>query len=118
VSAFERKMVARLSGSKSEGSSTDGVAALMLEKRTVAVIRVVDPSGQEPYRTARLTSRTRIDDIQLKQLPSATFEPPKGYAKLENQRRHVDPAEPPAASERNVATEWSELPSWSRSSQL
>jgi hypothetical protein len=116
VSAFERKMVARLSGSKSEGPSKDASAALMLEKQTVAVIRVIDPSGQEPSRTARLTSRTRVDAIQLKQLPPATFEPPKGYAKVENQRRQAVPADLPAASDRSVATEWSVPLPLSRSS--
>jgi hypothetical protein len=110
VSDFERRMSARLSSRKAEGSTKDGLPALMLEKRTVVDVRLSDPLGQQPYRTARLTSRTRVDLIQVKQLPRATFEPPKGYSKVQNQPRQAVPADSPAAHDQNVAMEWPYMP--------
>jgi hypothetical protein len=87
MSEFERKMVARLSGGKPEGSADSQTASLMLDKQSVLSFRVPDPSRDQAYRTASLLTETRINKIQLKPLPPETFKPPKGYNKLQNRPR-------------------------------
>ncbi len=97
VSEFERKMVARLRGQKSERTPDSRAVGLMLEKQSVVRLRLPDPALHKAYRTALVVAETRVNDIQLKRLAAATFEPPKGFSKLQNQpRRRVPPASPNA----------------------
>jgi hypothetical protein len=86
MAEFDRKMVARLSGRKSDRSGGNDRAALMLEKQSVLSFRVPDPSRSNAYQTASLLTETRVNRIQLKPLPPGTFEPPKGYSKLQDRR--------------------------------
>ncbi len=103
VSQFERKMVAQLSGGKSEEQSADNErASLVLEKQSVLSFRVPDPSYRKVYRTASLLVETRVNNIQLKPLPPETFKPPKGYSKLQNQPRHAAPPDFLAGPEQTV----------------
>jgi hypothetical protein len=85
MAQFDRKMVARLSGRKSDPSGGKDTAGLMLEKQSVLSFRLPDPSRSNAYQMASLLTGTRINDIQLKPLPPGTFEPPKGYSKLQDQ---------------------------------
>jgi hypothetical protein len=85
VTAFEHKMVSRLVGDESTGSADNGAAALVLEKKSSVSFRIPDVSGRNAYRTTSLLAGTQINDIQLKPLPADTFEPPKGFSKLQNQ---------------------------------
>jgi hypothetical protein len=101
VSQFERKMVARLSGNKSERSTEDGRASLLLEKESILSFRVPDGSRRQTYRTASLLVETRVNRIQLKPLPPETFKPPKGYRKLQNQLQ-MAPSDPLEAPDQTV----------------
>jgi hypothetical protein len=97
VSQFERKMVARLSGGKSRRSADNQTATLMLEKQSVLSFRVPDQSRRQAYRMASLLVETRVNKIQLKPLPPETFNPPKGYSKLQNRQRRTAPPASPVA---------------------
>jgi len=85
VSEFERKMAVRLSGRESERLNGHDSAMLMLEKQSVLSFRVPDRSRHQAYRTGSLLARTRVNQIQVKTLSAATFKPPKGFSKLQNQ---------------------------------
>jgi hypothetical protein len=56
----------------------------VLEKQSVVNLRLPDQS-RKGYRTASVTTRTRVKDIKLKQLPAETFAPPKGFDKVDSQ---------------------------------
>jgi Domain of unknown function (DUF4412) len=84
MAEFDRKIVARLSGRKSDSSGGNDTAGLMLEKQSVLSFRLPDPSRSNAYQTASLLTGTRVNNIQLKPLPPGTFEPPKGYSKLQD----------------------------------
>ncbi len=56
----------------------------MLEKQSVINLRLPVPSRND-YDTASLITKTRVNDIKVKQLPAQTFMPPKGYNKIEDQ---------------------------------
>src|SRR5260221_7638676 len=83
VTAFEHEMMSRLSGRAIPQSAKGEAAALVLEKQSSVNFRIPDVSGRNAYRTASLLARTEISDIQLKTLPADTFEPPKGFSKLQ-----------------------------------
>jgi hypothetical protein len=83
VSDFERKMAAQLSGHESERLNDHRPAVLMLEKESVLSYRVPDRSRHQTYRTASLLAKTRVNEIQVKPLPAATFKPPNGFSKLQ-----------------------------------
>jgi hypothetical protein len=98
MAEFDRKMVARLSGHKSDRSGGNDTAGLMLEKQSVLTFRVPDPSRSNAYQTASLLAETRVNKILLKPLPPGTFEPPKGYSKLQDrQYQTASPAFPHSA---------------------
>jgi hypothetical protein len=84
VAAFEHKMVDRLNGGASDKSTAHDEAGLMLEKSSVVSFRVPDLSSKA-YRTTSLQSKTQVNQIQLKPLSPDTFEPPKGFSKLQAQ---------------------------------
>jgi len=84
VSEFERKMALRLSGRESERLNGDDSAMLMLEKQSVLSFRLPDLSRHQAYRVASLLAKTRVNEIQVKTLSAATFQPPKGFSKLQN----------------------------------
>ncbi len=95
VSEFERKMPVRLSGRESERLSGNDSAMVMLEKQSVLSFRVPDLSRHQAYRTASLLAKTRVNEIQVKSLPAATFKPPKGFSKLPHRPgSKVPPASP------------------------
>jgi hypothetical protein len=85
LSAFERKMAARLGGRDSERLNSHDSAIVMLEKQSVVSFRVPDLSQHQAYRTASLLAKTRVNKIQVKTLSAATFKPPKGFSKLQHQ---------------------------------
>ena len=92
---FERKMAARLGGRESERLNGHDSTILMLEKQSVVSFRVPDLSRHQAYRTASLLAETRVDEIQVKTLSVATFEPPKGFSKLQKlPGSKVPPASP------------------------
>src|SRR5712691_1213757 len=100
VSQFERKMFARLSGRESERSTGHDSAGLMLEKQSVVSFRIPDRSRHRAYRTASLLAKTRVNEIQVRPLPAATFKPPKGFSKLHNRPgSKVAPASPNASEQ-------------------
>jgi hypothetical protein len=99
VTEFERKMVGRLSGRGSERSTAHDTAALMLEKQSVLSFRVPDLSRHHAYRTASLLAKTRVNQIQVKPLPAATFKPPKGFSNLQKRPRPQVPSASPEQSD-------------------
>lgn len=82
ISDFHREMIARLSGQDSQASRDHQAGALMLEKQSVVSFRIPDPSQNRPYRMASLSSRTRINDIEVRPLSPQTFKPPQGFNRL------------------------------------
>jgi hypothetical protein len=94
VSEFERKMAAQLSSRESERLNGHDSAILMLEKQSVLSFRVPERSPHQAYRTRSLLAMTRVNIIQVKTLPAATFKPPKGFSKLQNR---PGPKVPPAS---------------------
>ena len=102
VLEFERKMASRLSGRESERLSGNDSAMLMLEKQSVLSFRVPDPSRHQAYRTGSLLAKTRVNEIQVKTLAAATFKPPKGFSKLQNQPGLQVRAASPNVSEQTI----------------
>src|SRR5712691_6943051 len=102
VSQFERTMIARLSGRESERLNGHDSTVLMLEKQSVISFRVPDLSRHQAYRTASLLAKTRVNEIQVKSLPAATFKPPKGFSKLQNRPGSKLPPAPPTAPEQTI----------------
>jgi hypothetical protein len=102
VSEFDRKMVARLTGRKSERFADSNATSLMLEKQSVLSFRIRDASRSTAHRTVTLLARTRVNNIQLKPLPPETFTPPKGYSKLRNGPRKTAPPDFPEAPDENT----------------
>ncbi len=102
VSQFERTMVARLSGRESERLNGHDSTVLMLEKQSVISFRVPDLSRRQAYRTASLLAKTRVNEIQVKSLPAATFKPPKGFSKLQNRPGSKLPPASPTAPEQTI----------------
>jgi len=80
---FDRKMVSQVRGLKVR-TSDDSATGMVLEKQSVINLRLPVPS-QQGYDTASIITKTRVNDIELKQLPAQTFVPPKGYNKVEDQ---------------------------------
>jgi hypothetical protein len=80
---FDRKMVSQLQGLKLE-TSDEPATGMVLEKTSVIDLRLT-VSSLQGYDTASLITKTRINDIKLKQLPAQTFVPPRGYNKVEDQ---------------------------------
>jgi hypothetical protein len=95
VTAFAHKMMSRLSGRAIPQSAKGEAAALVLEKQLSVNFRIPDVSGRNAYRTASLLARTEISDIQLKTLPADTFEPPKGFSKLQRRLPENIPEDTP-----------------------
>jgi hypothetical protein len=81
VAKFDREMIAQLTGARHQTSNEEANTGLVLEKKSVVNLRVPDQSRQG-YRSASVTTRTRVKDIKLKQLPAETFAPPKGFDKV------------------------------------
>jgi hypothetical protein len=97
LSEFDRNMVTRLSGRKFERSVNNDAAGLILDKQSVLSFRVLDPSQGKAYQTASLLTETRVNKILLQPLPPETFNPPKGYNKLQiQQRATASPGSPDA----------------------
>jgi hypothetical protein len=95
VTAFEHKMLSRRSGRAIPQSAKGEAADLVLEKQSSVNFRIPDVSGRNAYRTAFLLARTEISDIQLKTLPADTFEPPKGFSKLQRRLPENIPEDTP-----------------------
>src|SRR5262249_5765994 len=102
VSDFQRKMAAHFDDGKSEGSSRKDPGTLVLEKRSVLNFRLSDPSRDQVYGAASLLSQTRVNVIQLKQLPPETFEAPEGYSKLQNPSGGTAAADLPQACDQSI----------------
>ena len=84
VARFDREMIAQLTGAKHQTPNQGTASGLVLEKQSVVNLRLPDQS-RKGYRTASVTTRTRVKDIKLKQLPAETFAPPKGFDKVDSQ---------------------------------
>jgi len=86
IAEFDRNMIARLGGHKSEEKSirSDG-AGLILEKKSILSFYVPDRSRGNAHQMTSLVAETRVDKIQSITLPPETFKPPTGYKKLQNQ---------------------------------
>jgi Domain of unknown function (DUF4412) len=80
---FDRTMVSQIQGLKPEASG-ESATGMVLEKRSVINLRV-PVASRKGYDTASLITKTRVNDIEVKQLPAQTFMPPKGYNKVEDQ---------------------------------
>jgi hypothetical protein len=108
IAEFDRNMIARLGGHKSEEKSmrSDG-ASLILEKKSTLSFRLPDRSQSNAYQTTSLVVETRVDKIQSITLPPETFKPPTGYTKLQNQ---PDVTRPVGSPESNPALEAIVLP--------
>jgi hypothetical protein len=102
LSEFDRKMIVRLSGRDLHALPDGQADALMLEKRSTVRFRVPDPSQRRPYRTASLSAKTRIDQIQLRQLPPETFRPPKNYNQLRTRRPEAAPPMSPVTTGQTI----------------
>src|SRR6266851_9983745 len=118
VSQFERTMVARLSGRESERLNGHDSTVLMLEKQSVISFRVPDLSRHQAYRTASLLAKTRVNEIQVKSLPAATFKPPKGFSKLQNRPGSKLPPASPTAPEQTIQAIAPNVPRESGASRL
>ncbi len=81
IARFDGKMLAQIPGLQTEASGSAGV---VLEKKSVVNLRVADLSEQR-YRIASLTTKTTVNDIRVTHLAARTFQPPKGYSKVEKQ---------------------------------
>jgi hypothetical protein len=108
IAEFDRNMIARLGGHKSEAKSirSDG-AGLILEKKSTLSFRLPDRSRGSAYQTTSLVVETRVDKIQSITLPPETFKPPTGYTKLQNQ---PDVTRPIGSPQSNPALEAIVLP--------
>jgi hypothetical protein len=108
IAEFDRNMIARLGGHKSEEKSIriDG-AGLILQKKSILSFRVADRPRGNAYQTTSLVAETRVDKIQSITLPAETFKPPTGYKKLRNQ---PDVTRPVGSPESNPALEAIVLP--------
>jgi hypothetical protein len=106
IAEFDRNMIARLGGHKSEEKSmrSDG-ASLILEKKSTLSFRLSDWSRGNAYQT--MVVETRVDKIQSITLPPETFKPSTGYKKLQNQ---PDVTRPIGSPESNPALEAIVLP--------
>jgi len=118
VSQFERTMVARLSGRESERLNGHDSTVLMLEKQSVISFRVPDLSRHQAYRTASLLAKTRVNEIQVRPLPAATFKPPKGFSKLHNRPGSKIAPASPNASEQTIQVIAPNLPRDSGASRI
>jgi hypothetical protein len=85
---FDRRMVSQVQGLRPQ-TSNETATGMVLEKQSVIKLRT-PVSSREGYATTSLITKTRVNDIKIKQLPAQTFMPPKGYNKIEDQ--------PPASS--------------------
>jgi hypothetical protein len=100
IAEFDRNMIARLGGHKSEeGSIRSDAAGLMLEKQSVLTFRLLDPPRDKAYQTTSLIAATRVSKIQLTSLPPDTLTPPIGYRKLQNRPRGTPPADSPKSDQ-------------------
>jgi nitrogen fixation protein FixH len=115
MTAFERKMVSRLSGHKPGPSAENHSAAVMLERQSVVSLRLPELSRRKAYRTATLRTKTRVNDIQLTQLAGNTFKPPKDFSKLRNRPGANLPPLPPNLPEEVIQTMAPNLPDDSES---
>jgi hypothetical protein len=103
IAEFDRNMITRLDGHKSEEKSIRSKGAgLILEKKSILSFRVPDRSRGNGYQTTSLVADTRVDKIQSITLPPETFKPPTGYKKLQNQ---PDVTRPAGSPESNPALE-------------
>jgi hypothetical protein len=116
IAEFDRSMIARLGGHKSEqGSIGSDAAGLMLEKQSVLTLRLPDPSRKKAYHTTSLIAATRVNKIQLTSLPPETFTPPVGYSKLQNRPGGTPPTDSPDSDQGLEAIAPNLLsPSWLR----
>jgi hypothetical protein len=89
IARFDRKMLSQMRGLQPKPSSEES-AGVVLEKKSVVNLRVADLS-QQRYRMASVTTKTTVNDIRVKRLAAQTFQPPKGYSKVENQPREELP---------------------------
>jgi hypothetical protein len=78
---FDRKMVSEVQGPQA-GKSNEALTGMVLEKQSVINLRV-PAATRKGYETALLVTKTRVNDIKVKELPAQTFMPPKGYSKVE-----------------------------------
>ena len=103
IAEFDRNMIARLGGHRSEEKSirSEG-ASLILEKKSILSFRVPDRSQSNAHQVTSLVAETRVDKIQSITLPPETFKPPTGYKKLQNQ---PDVTRPVGSPESNPALE-------------
>jgi hypothetical protein len=76
-------MVSQIQGLR-PGASDESVTGMVLEKQSVINLRV-PVASRKGYDIASLVTRTRVNDIEIKQLSAQTFMPPKGYNKVEDQ---------------------------------
>lgn len=82
IARFDGKMLAQIPGLQSEASGEPS-GGVVLEKKSVVHLRAADPA-QQRYRIASLTTKTTVNDIRVVQLAAQTFQPPRGYSKVEN----------------------------------
>lgn len=83
IARFDRQMLSQMQGLQPKPSSEES-GGVVLEKKSVVHLRVADLS-QQRYRMASVTTKTTVNDIRVKRLAAQTFQPPKGYSKVENQ---------------------------------
>ena len=101
ISEFQKRMAAELTGRKSPGAATDNASVVVLQKQSVVSFRTPESSRANDYRTISLLTRTRVNQIQTRQLSPETFEPPKDFREL-NQPKAVPPL-PPDVSGQSIA---------------
>lgn len=91
VAQFDQKMIAQLEGHDSQPKADSPAHTVMLEKESIVSFRIPDPSHHRLYRTASLSARTRVNQIQVKPLPPETFTPPKGFSQFRSHKPEVAP---------------------------
>ena len=84
VAQFDRNMMEQLTGASPQSFAKDASAGMVLEENSVLQVRVPQSSSQDHSAgELSVTSKRRVNDIKVKQLPAAFFKPPEGFNKVE-----------------------------------